>query len=132
MPSTKYIKLNIAEGPLKHSLGSRGILPKRQPPLHLRSLLRNMMVLSMFLKKFTNSSVLKLLLPSRNTILRPSTNLPRKGAFMSLRLLTMNYYHLRIPLLRNNMTLINLMIHLTVRQTQSWTTSTASTTKRKT
>ena len=131
MTSTKYIKLNIAKGPLNYSLGSRGILPKTQPPLHLRSLLRNMMVLSMFLQKNTNSSALKLLLPSRNTILRP-TNLPRKGAFMSLTLLTMNYYHLRIPLLRNNITRINLMMHLTVRQMQSWTTSTASTTKRKT
>ena len=56
----------------------------------------------------------------------------KKRGFMSLTLLTMNYYHLRIPLLRNNMTLINLMMHLTVRQTQSWITSTASTTKRKT
>ena len=43
---------------------------------------KNMMVLFMFLQKYTNSSALKLLLPSRNTILRPSTNLPRKGAYM--------------------------------------------------
>ena len=43
---------------------------------------KNMMVLFMFLQKYINSSALKLLLPSRNTILRPSTNLPRKGAYM--------------------------------------------------
>ena len=68
----------------------------------------------------------------RNTILRPSTNLPRKEVYMSLTLLTMNYTHLRIPLLRTNMTLINLMMPLTVRVTQFWITSTANTTKRKT
>ena len=105
---------------------------KKTTPLHIRSLLINMMVLSMFLQKFTNFSALKLLLPSRNTILRPSTNLPRKEVYMSLTLLTMNYTHLRIPLLRNNMTLINLMMPLTVRVTQFWITSTANTTKRKT
>ena len=43
---------------------------------------KNMMVLFMFQQKYTNSSALKLLLPSRNTILRPSTNLPRKEACM--------------------------------------------------
>ena len=43
---------------------------------------KNMMVLFMFQQKYTNSSALKLLLPSRNTILRPSTNLPRKEAYM--------------------------------------------------
>ena len=32
----------------------------------------------MFWQKFTNSSALKLLLPSTNTMLRPSTNLQRK------------------------------------------------------
>ena len=37
-----------------------------------------MMVLFMFLVKCINSSVLRLLLPSRNIILRPSTSLPRK------------------------------------------------------
>ena len=115
-----------------HYLGSRGTIPKRPPPLHPRSLLRNMMVLSMFLQKYTNSSALKLLLPSRNTILRTSTNLPRKEVYMSLTLLTMNYTHLRIPLLRSNMTLINLMMPLTVRETQFWITSTGNTTKRKT
>ena len=76
-------------------------------------------------------SALKLLLPSRNTILRPSTTLPRKEVYMSLTLLTMNYPHLRIPLLRKNMILINMM-NLTVRLTQFWITSTANTTKRKT
>ena len=82
MTSIKYIKLNIAKGPLNHSLVSRGSLPKRPPPHHLRRLLRNMMALSVFLQKFTNSSALKLLLPSRNTILRPSTNFPTKGVYM--------------------------------------------------
>ena len=53
---------------------------------------------------------------------RPSTNLPRKEVYMSLTLLTMNYTHLRIPLLKNNMTLINMMMHLTVRWTQFWIT----------
>ena len=115
-----------------HYLGSRGIMPKRPPPLHPRSLLKNMMVLSMFLQMFTNSSALKLLLPLRNTILRPSTNLPRKEVYMSLTLLTMNYTHLRIPILRRNMTLINLMMPLTVRMIQFWITSKANTTKRKT
>ena len=132
MTFVKYIKPSITKSLQNHYLDSRGIIPKRPPPLHPRSLLRNMIVLSMFLQKYSNSSALKLLLPSRNTILRPSTNLPRKEVYMSLTLLTMNYAHLRIPLLRNNMTLINLMMHLTVRLTQFWITSTANTTKRKT
>ena len=105
---------------------------KKTTPSAPKKLLKNMMVLSMFLQKFSNSSALKLLLPSRNTILRPSTNLPRKEVYMSLTLLTMNYTHLRIPILRNNMTLINLMMPLTVRVIQFWITSTANTTKRKT
>ena len=87
---------------------------KKTPPVHPRSYLRTMMVLSMYLQRFTDSSALKLLLPSRNTILRPSTIMPRKEVYMSLTLLTMNYTHLRIPLLRNNMTLIYLMMPLTV------------------
>ena len=132
MTFIKYIKPSITKSHLNHYLGSSGIIPKRLPPLHPRSLLRNIMVLSMSLQKFTNSSALKLLLPSRNTILRPSTNLPRKEVYMLLTLLTMNYPHLRIPLLRNNMTLINMMMHLTVKLTQFWITSTANTTKRKT
>ena len=55
---------------------------KKTTPQHPRNPLKNMMVLFMFLQKYTNSSVLELLLPSRNTILRPSTNLPRKGVYM--------------------------------------------------
>ena len=35
----RYIRQNIAESPTHHSLGSRGIIPKSQPPLHPRSLL---------------------------------------------------------------------------------------------
>ena len=132
MTFIKFIKPNTTKSLPNHYLGSRGIIPKRPPPLHPRILLRNMMVLSMFLQKFKNSSALKLLLPSRNTILRPSTNLPRKEVYMSLTLLTMNYPHLRIPLLRNNVTFLNLMMHLTARLTLFWITSTASTTKRKT
>ena len=38
MTSIRYTKLNIAKDPLNHSLVTRGILPKRPPPLHLRSL----------------------------------------------------------------------------------------------
>ena len=132
MTSIKYIKLNTTKSLPNHYLGSRGIIQKQPPPLRPRSLLRNVMVLPMFLQKFTNSSALMLLLPSRNRILRPSTNLPRKEVFMSLTLLAMNYPHLRIPLLRNNMTLINLRMPLTVKLTQFWITLTASTTKRKT
>ena len=124
----KYIKPSITKGLQNHYLGSRGIMPRRPPPLHPRSLSRNMMVLSMFLQKCTNSSAQKLLLPTRNAILRPSTNLPRKEVYMSLTLLTMNYNHLRIPTLRNNITLINLMMPLTVRVAQFWITSTANTT----
>ena len=60
------------------------------------------------------------------------TNLPRKEVYMPLTLLTMNYTHLRRPTLRNNMTLINLMMPLTMRVIQFWITSTANTTKRKT
>ena len=77
----KYIKPNITKSLQNHYLGSSGIMPKRPTSLHPRSLLKTLMVLSMFLQKFTNSSALNLLLPSRNTILRPSTNFPRKGAY---------------------------------------------------
>ena len=55
---------------------------KKTSPSAPKKPFQNMMVLFMFLQKYTNSSALKLLLPSRNTILRPSTNLPRKGAYM--------------------------------------------------
>ena len=47
-----------------HYLGSRGIMPKRTTPLYPRNPLINMMVLLMFLQKYMNSLVLKLLLPS--------------------------------------------------------------------
>ena len=85
----------------------------------------------MSLLKCANSSALKLLLPSRNTTLRPSTSLPRKEVLMSLTLLTMGHPHQRIPLMRNNLTLINLMMHLKMRFTQFWTTSTASIMRKK-
>ena len=77
----KYIKPNITKSLQNHYLGSSEIMPKRPTSLHPRSLLKTLMVLSMFLQKFTNSSALNLLLPSRNKILRPSTNFPRKGAY---------------------------------------------------
>ena len=120
-PSDDFYQLpqaKLNKSPLHHYMGSRAITQKSQLPLHPRSILRNMMVLSMFLQKFTNFSDLKLLLPSIYTILRPSTNLARKEVFMSLTFLTMNYLHLRIPLLSNNLTHINLMMHLKVRLTQ--------------
>ena len=82
MTFIKYIKPNITKSLPNLYLGSRGIMPKRITTWHPRIPLRNMIVLCMFQQKSTNSSALKLLLPSRNTILRPSTNLPRKGAYM--------------------------------------------------
>ena len=102
----RYIRPNIAESPPHHYLGSRGIIPESQPPLHTKSLKRIMMDLYMSLLKFTSSSALRQLPSLRNTILRPSTKLLRKGVFMSLTLLTMNYPQLRIPFLRNNLTFI--------------------------
>ena len=78
----KYIKPDVTKSLPNLYLGSRGIMPKRTTPQRPRNHLKNMMVLFMFLHKYTNSSALKLLLPSRNTILRPSTNLSRKGAYM--------------------------------------------------
>ena len=39
MTSIKYIKSSIPKGLLHHYLGSRGIIPKRPPPLHPISLL---------------------------------------------------------------------------------------------
>ena len=74
MTFTKYIKPNITKSLPNLYQGSRGIMPQRTIPQHPRNPLKNMMVLFMFLQKYTNSSALKLLLPSRNTILRPSTN----------------------------------------------------------
>ena len=128
----RYIRLYIAESPLHRYLGSRGIIPESQSPLHPRNLLRNMMDLYMHLLKFRNFSVLRQLLPLRNTILRPSTKLLRKGVSMSLILLIMNYPQLRVPFRRNNLTFIKMMIHLKVRLIQSLIISTANTTKRKT
>ena len=55
---------------------------KKTTPSAPKKPFKNVMVLFMFLQKYTNSSALKLLLLSRNTILRPSTNLPRKGAYI--------------------------------------------------
>ena len=102
--------------------GFQRITPENQPHLHLRSLSKTMMVLFMFLLKCINSSALKLLLPSKNTTLRPSTSLPRKKVFMSLTLLTMNHPHQRIPFIRNNQTLNSVRMHLKMRLTQFWTT----------
>ena len=59
----RYIRPNIAESPPHHYLGSRVIIPESQPPLHPRSLLRNMIDLYMYLLRFTSSSVLRQLLP---------------------------------------------------------------------
>ena len=55
---------------------------KKTNPSAPKKPFKKLMVLFLFLQKTTNSSALKLLLPSRNTILSPSTNLPRKGAYM--------------------------------------------------
>ena len=84
-----------------------------------------MMTLCMSLQKFINSIAQRLLLPSRNTILRPSTKLLRKGAFMSLTLQNMSQPHLRIPHMRNKLTLIHLMMHPQMSLTQSWTKPTS-------
>ena len=43
----------MAESLPYHYVGSGGIIPESQPPLHPRSLLRNMMDLSMYLLRFT-------------------------------------------------------------------------------
>ena len=115
----RYIRPNIGESPTHHYLASRGIIPKSQPPLHPRSLLRNMMDLYMSLLRFKSSSVLRQLLPLRNTILKPSMKLLRKVVFMSLIFLIMTYPQLRIPFLRNNVTFIKMRIHLKVRLIQS-------------
>ena len=91
MTFTRSVKPSMANNYLDPYLGFRRIIKESQPLLHLRSHLRDMMVLFMFLLKCINSSVLRLLLPSRNTILMPSTSLPRKEVFMSLMLLIMNH-----------------------------------------
>ena len=97
--------------------------------LYLRSHLRNVMVLFMFLLKYINSSVLRLLLPSRNIILGPSTSFPKRG--MSLILLIMNQPHQRIPFMRSNQTLNSLRMHLKMRLTHFWTTTTFNITRKK-
>ena len=79
-----------------------------------------------------SSSAQRLLLPLRNTSLRPSAKLLRKGAFMSRTLLTMNQPHLRIPHMRNNLIPIHLVIHPQMTLTQSWIISISNITKRKT
>ena len=90
MTSTRCTKPSKANHHLHPYLSFRGITPESQHPLHPRNLSKNMMVLYMSLLKFVSSSAQKLLLSSRNTTLRTSTNLPRKGVFMSLTLLTMS------------------------------------------
>ena len=68
MTSIKYIKPNI-EKAFKTTIW----VPE--------GLCLNILDLFMFLQKFTNFSALKQLLPSRNTILRPSTYLQRNGTY---------------------------------------------------
>ena len=97
--------------------------------LYLRSHLRNVMVLFMLLLKYINSSVLRLLLPSRNVVLGPSTSFQKRG--MSLILLIMNQPRQRIPFMRNNQTLNSLRMHLKMRLIQFWTTSTFNITRKK-
>ena len=103
---------------------------RKPTPLHLRDLSKIMMVLFMFLLKCINFSALKLLLPSRNTILRPSASLQRKQGFMSLTLLTMNHPHQRISFMRNNQTFNSLRMHLKMRLIQFWTMSTVNITRK--
>ena len=130
MTSTRCTKPNKASHHLHPYLGFRGITPESKHPLHPRNLSKSMMVLHMSLLNFISSSAQKLLLPSRNTTLRPSTNLPRKQVFMSLTLLTMRHPHQRIPHMRSKLTLINLMMHLQMRLTQFWTTSIVNITRK--
>ena len=132
MTSIRYTKPNKASHHLHPYLGFREITPENKPPLQPRNLSKTMMAMYMSLQKFISFSVQRLLLPSRNMILRPSTKLLRKGSFMSLTLLTMNQPHLRIPHMRNNLIPIHLMIHPQMSLTQSWTISIANITKRKT
>ena len=56
MTFISYIRPNIAENPPHHYLASRKITPESLPLLHPRSLLRNMMDLSMSLLRSINSS----------------------------------------------------------------------------
>ena len=79
MTFTRYIRPNIAGNPQHHYLASRKTTPESLPLLHPRNHLRNMMGLYMSLLRFTNYSVLKQLLPSRNIILRLSIKWLKKG-----------------------------------------------------
>ena len=101
MTSIRYIKPSKANHHLHPFLGFREITPESQLPLQPRNVSKTMMALYMFLQEFISSPAQRLLLPSRNTILRPSTKVLRKGAFMSLTSLTMSQPHLRIPHMRN-------------------------------
>ena len=130
MTTTRCTKPNKASHHPHPYLGFRGITPESKHPLHPRNLSKSMMVLHMSLLNFISSSAQKLLLPSRNTTLRPSTNLPRKQVFISLTLPTMRHPHQRIPHMRSKLTLINLMMHLQMRLTQFWTTSIVNITRK--
>ena len=133
-PSDDFYQVHQAKQgkpPPSPYLDFREITPETQPPLQQKKLSKNMMALYISLQKGINLSAQRLLLPSRNTILRPSTKLLRKGAFMSLTLLTMNQPHLRIPHMRKNLISIHLMIQPQMSLTQSWTISIATITKRK-
>ena len=132
MTSIRYTKPNKASHHLHPYLGSREITPESQLPLQPKNLSKKYDGPVYVLQKVISSSAQRLLLPSRNTILRPSTKLLRKGAFMSLTLLTMNQPHLRIPHMRNKLILIHLMMHPQMSLTLSWTTSIVNITKRKT
>ena len=68
---------------------------------------------------------------SRKAILRPSTSLPIKEVFMSLILLNRNHRHQTIPFMRNNQTVNSLKMHLKMRLTQFWITSTVDITRKK-
>ena len=131
MTSTRYIRPNKANLHLNHYLVFRGINPGNHLLLHPRNHSKNMMVLSISLLKYTSSSALKLLLPSKNTTQRPLTNLPRKESFMLQILQNMNHHHLRIPPRKNQLSISNLRIHLRMRLAQSWTILTARIIKRK-
>ena len=95
-------------------LVSRKTTPESLFLLHPRNhlLLRNMMDLCMSLLRFINSLALKLLLPSRNTILKLSTKWPRKGESMSLMSLIVDYLLLSLIYLKNRLTLTKMMMHL--------------------
>ena len=80
-PSDDFYQVHQTKHNKKHSKPLSGIQrdhAKQTNPSAPKKPLKNRMVLFMFWQKFTNSSALKLLLPSRNTMLRPSTNLQRK------------------------------------------------------